>query len=56
MISIQAISSNSIPPFHPGGLWLVRPDGYIAVATTENDSDFVADFLQSLVRPSPISL
>jgi hypothetical protein len=25
------------PTFHPGGLWLVRPDGYCAVATKQGD-------------------
>ncbi len=24
-------------PFHPGGLWLVRPDGYVALASKEGD-------------------
>jgi len=35
-------------PFHAGGLWLVRPDGYVAVATREGDWNLVAVFLESI--------
>jgi hypothetical protein len=35
-------------PFQPGGLWLVRPDGYVAVATTRDDFPRVSSFLDSL--------
>lgn len=35
-------------PFQTGGLWLVRPDGYIAVATTQGDWDRVSTFLAKL--------
>jgi hypothetical protein len=35
-------------PFQPGGLWLVRPDGYIAVATTRDDYARVSSFFDTL--------
>jgi 2-polyprenyl-6-methoxyphenol hydroxylase-like FAD-dependent oxidoreductase len=38
-------------PFAPGGLWLVRPDGYIAVATRRGDGQRVAQFLDRLATP-----
>ncbi len=37
------------PPFHDGGLWLVRPDGYVAVATKQGDGERVAEFLNSMM-------
>jgi 2-polyprenyl-6-methoxyphenol hydroxylase-like FAD-dependent oxidoreductase len=37
-------------PFNPGGIWLVRPDGYVAVATTPGHSSDVTNFLRSLVK------
>jgi len=36
------------PPFQPGGLWLVRPDGYVAVATKQDDWERVSDFFKTL--------
>jgi 2-polyprenyl-6-methoxyphenol hydroxylase-like FAD-dependent oxidoreductase len=35
-------------PFKAGGLWLVRPDGYVAVAAREGDWQRVADFLDRI--------
>jgi hypothetical protein len=35
-------------PFQPGGLWLVRPDGYVAVATAQDDYARVASFFDIL--------
>ena len=29
------------PPFEPGGMWLVRPDGYVAMAAGAQDWDKV---------------
>ena len=37
------------PPFHEGGIWLVRPDGYLACST--RDVDVVAGYLNGIVRP-----
>jgi len=37
-------------PFQPGGLWLVRPDGYVGVATKVGDEDRVERFLKTLVK------
>jgi hypothetical protein len=38
------------PPFDNGGIWLVRPDGYVACSS--RDADTVARYLDSFVRPS----
>src|SRR5277367_3304391 len=32
------------PPFHDGGMWLVRPDGYVSVATTSGTSTAIDSF------------
>jgi 2-polyprenyl-6-methoxyphenol hydroxylase-like FAD-dependent oxidoreductase len=37
------------PPLVEGGLWLVRPDGYVACSSRE--AHVVADYLDNLVRP-----
>jgi 2-polyprenyl-6-methoxyphenol hydroxylase-like FAD-dependent oxidoreductase len=37
-------------PFEKGGLWLVRPDGYVSVATTQDDWKTVADFLEKVAK------
>ena len=37
------------PPFHEGGIWLARPDGYVACSS--RDADAVASYLEGLVRP-----
>jgi 2-polyprenyl-6-methoxyphenol hydroxylase-like FAD-dependent oxidoreductase len=33
-------------PFHEDGMWLVRPDGYVALATKEGRWDEVAEYLK----------
>jgi len=35
-------------PFHPEGLWLVRPDGYVALTAAEDDWPSVAAYLDKL--------
>ncbi len=35
-------------PFHAGGLWLVRPDGYVVVATHDGDWDLMSAFLKGI--------
>jgi hypothetical protein len=35
-------------PFEGGGLWLVRPDGYVALATAKGDWESVRKFLNGL--------
>ena len=37
------------PPFHDGGIWLVRPDGYVACSTS--DAGVIASYLESIIRP-----
>ena len=37
------------PPFHDGGIWLVRPDGYVACSS--RDAAVVANYLDGIVRP-----
>jgi hypothetical protein len=36
------------PPFHKGGLWLVRPDGYVAIATRQDDWQAIDTLLGKL--------
>jgi hypothetical protein len=36
------------PPFGDGGIWLVRPDGYLACSSS--DTETVANYLDSLLR------
>lgn len=36
-------------PYHEGGLWLVRPDGYVALAATRDGWGDVAAYLANLV-------
>jgi len=36
------------PPLHPGGLWLVRPDGYVALATKRGAWNEVAAWLDRI--------
>jgi 2-polyprenyl-6-methoxyphenol hydroxylase-like FAD-dependent oxidoreductase len=38
------------PPLHAGGIWLVRPDGYVACSS--RDANGVAGFLNGIVRPN----
>lgn len=38
------------PPFHDGGIWLVRPDGYVACSSRDPGS--VARYLDGIVQPS----
>jgi 2-polyprenyl-6-methoxyphenol hydroxylase-like FAD-dependent oxidoreductase len=37
------------PPLHDGGIWLVRPDGYVACST--NDPGGIAGYLDGIIRP-----
>jgi 2-polyprenyl-6-methoxyphenol hydroxylase-like FAD-dependent oxidoreductase len=37
-------------PFHKDGLWLVRPDGYVALATRHKQWDEVAKYLDGLTK------
>jgi 2-polyprenyl-6-methoxyphenol hydroxylase-like FAD-dependent oxidoreductase len=38
------------PPFHDDGIWLARPDGYVACSS--RDAAVVASYLDGIVRPS----
>ena len=38
------------PPFHDGGIWLVRPDGYVACSS--RDADVIASYLDGIVQRS----
>jgi hypothetical protein len=35
-------------PFHDGGMWLVRPDGYVVLATGPDGWDELATFLNRI--------
>jgi 2-polyprenyl-6-methoxyphenol hydroxylase-like FAD-dependent oxidoreductase len=48
------LDPNIRKPFHERGLWLVRPDGYTALATGHQDWDQVAAYLDRLGCTSPI--
>jgi 2-polyprenyl-6-methoxyphenol hydroxylase-like FAD-dependent oxidoreductase len=37
------------PPLHDGGMWLVRPDGYVACSSSE--TTVIGAYLDGLVRP-----
>jgi 2-polyprenyl-6-methoxyphenol hydroxylase-like FAD-dependent oxidoreductase len=39
------------PPFDPTGIWLVRPDGYIAVSAAANEWQTLDAYLSSLTPP-----
>ena len=36
------------PPFAKDGMWLVRPDGYVAAVAKADDPACIADFFDSL--------
>ena len=38
------------PPFHAEGIWLLRPDGYVACSS--RNSDVIGSYLDSLIRPA----
>ena len=37
------------PPFHEGGIWLVRPDGYVACSSLYGD--VIGEYLDGIMRP-----
>jgi len=37
------------PPLAPGGVWLVRPDGYVAASAKEGDEESLGKYLDGLV-------
>jgi 2-polyprenyl-6-methoxyphenol hydroxylase-like FAD-dependent oxidoreductase len=37
------------PPFGDGGIWLVRPDGYVACSS--RDADVIATYLEHIIQP-----
>jgi hypothetical protein len=39
-------------PFHSGGMWLVRPDGYIALAAKAGDWNAVSAYLDRIIGKS----
>lgn len=39
------------PPFEDYGMWLVRPDGYVACTVASTDIHLIADYLDMLERP-----
>jgi 2-polyprenyl-6-methoxyphenol hydroxylase-like FAD-dependent oxidoreductase len=48
------LDPNIRKPFHEGGLWLVRPDGYTALATGHRGWDQVAAYLDHLACTNPM--
>jgi hypothetical protein len=47
--------SSSRPPYAEKGIWLVRPDGYVALAAHENDVREVDAYLANLSKPAAAS-
>ena len=43
------LESSLREPFVPGGLWVVRPDGYVALSTKSGDWPTVASYFEGLV-------
>jgi len=39
------LESDLRPPFREDGLWLVRPDGYVACAAAASDESLIAHYL-----------
>lgn len=39
-------------PYHPGGMWLVRPDGYTALSARAGEWKAVTAYLDRIVRSS----
>jgi hypothetical protein len=39
------LESDLRPPFRDDGLWLVRPDGYVACAAAASDESLIARYL-----------
>ena len=44
------LESTVRPPFSDGGMWLVRPDGYVACTAKDGDVATIADYLRGLGR------
>jgi hypothetical protein len=49
------LESSSRPPYAEKGIWLVRPDGYVALAAHENDVREVDAYLANLSKPAAAS-
>jgi 2-polyprenyl-6-methoxyphenol hydroxylase-like FAD-dependent oxidoreductase len=46
------LDPNIRPPVSAGGLWLVRPDGYLACSSS--DTEVIARYLDELIRPHAV--
>lgn len=44
----DVLDPNVRPPLHPEGMWLVRPDGYVACVARTGDTTGIADYLEAL--------
>jgi hypothetical protein len=44
----ELLDQNVRPPFRDDGIWLVRPDGYLACSS--NDTEAIAKYLDDLLR------
>jgi hypothetical protein len=42
------LEKDARPPLHEGGIWLARPDGYVAAVAAEPDISALADYLAAL--------
>ena len=46
------LDSDIRSPIHDDGIWLVRPDGYVACSST--DTNVIASYLDDIIRPQTI--
>lgn len=42
------LDSTVLPPLNDTGIWLVRPDGYVACVAADGDIQIIADYLKAL--------
>ena len=42
------LDPESLPALHLGGIWLARPDGYVAAAVSEDEVSLIASYLAGL--------
>jgi len=49
-LSARVREPNVRPPFAGNDIWLVRPDGYVAIATDKNGWPRIEEFLRDILQ------